>query len=321
MARKVGLVALAVVLTLVWQPPAPAAERLTLMLDWFPNPNHVPIYAALRQGYFAQEGLEVAIQVPVDPADPLKLAAARRVDVSINYQHTVTIARAQGLPVVSVGLLVDRLLGALIFLKDSGITTTADLRGKRIGFGVPGWGEAVIKAIAAHGGVREGEFQTQYVGFNLVPALLGGKVDAVTGLRNYEPIVLEIEGRAVGMLPYEAHGIPDYYQLLFIAHPDTVKQRRGAIKGFVRGVARGIAYTIRSPRQAYQQFAETNPRGDTGLNRRAFAATLPYFARSQEQRVDRWARLQDFMYGRKLIGVRTPPAARFVNLLEGEVRP
>ncbi len=321
MGKKARILALTVALALLWHPPASAAHRLTLMLDWFPNPNHVPIYAALKQGYFAQEGLEIVIQVPTDPADSLKLAAARRVDISINYQHTVTIARSQDLPVISVGVLVDHLLGALIFLKESGIATATDLRGKRIGFGVPGWGEAVIKAIAASGGLREGEYQSVYIGFNLVPALLGGKVDAVTGLRNYEPVVLELQGKAVGMLPYEAYGVPDYYQLIFITHPATVKEQGAALKGFVRAVARGITYTLRAPTQAYNAFVEANPSGNTELNLRAFAATLPHFARRQDQRVDRWAQLQDFLYARKLIAARTPPASMFVNLLEGASLP
>ena len=63
----------------VWPGITAEPGAVVFMLDWFPNPDHVPLYAAQAEGYFAQGGLRVTLQVPANPDDPLKLTAAGRV--------------------------------------------------------------------------------------------------------------------------------------------------------------------------------------------------------------------------------------------------
>ena len=120
--------------------PAP----LVFMLDWFPNPDHVPLFAAQQEGWFTQEGLRVTLQIPANTDDPLKLAAAGRVDVAVNYEPNVIIARAQGLPVRSIGVLVGQPLITVMFLKSSGIRSPRDLVGRRVGFAVTGFADAMV---------------------------------------------------------------------------------------------------------------------------------------------------------------------------------
>src|SRR5438445_81705 len=132
--------------------PAP----LVFMLDWFPNPDHVPLFAAQQEGWFTQEGLRVTLQIPANTDDPLKLAAAGRVDVAVNYEPNVIIARAQGLPVRSVGVLVGQPLITIMFLKSSGIRSPRDLVGRRVGFAVTGFADAMVDQMmhSAGAGVR-----------------------------------------------------------------------------------------------------------------------------------------------------------------------
>jgi len=106
-----------------------ADKKVQCMLDWFPNPVHVPLYLAQKEGYFAKEGLDVDLMVPADPHDALKLVAAKKVDFAISYQPSVIIARSQGLPVTSIGALVQHPLSTILFLKSSGFKTPADLKG------------------------------------------------------------------------------------------------------------------------------------------------------------------------------------------------
>ena len=88
-----------------WPRPAAAAEKLTLLLDWFVNPDHAPIIVADAQGYFAAAGLEVEIVAPADPNDPPKLVAAGQADVAISYQPQLHIQVDQGLPLTRIGTL------------------------------------------------------------------------------------------------------------------------------------------------------------------------------------------------------------------------
>ncbi len=132
---------------------AEARDKFRLILDWFPNADHVPLYVARDGGFFEGKGLEIELLPPADPNDPLKLVAVGRAAFGINYQPNVIIARAEGLPVKSVGILVEHPLSSLAFLKSSGIRTPADLKGKRIGYSVQQLELALLKAIAGTAGL------------------------------------------------------------------------------------------------------------------------------------------------------------------------
>ena len=111
-----------------------AAQKLTLMLDWFPNVDHLPIYVAEHQGFFAEEGLEIKIFSPSGTSDALKLAAAGNVDIAISYEPQTIIAAARGLDIMAFGRLIEHPLTTLLFLKGKGIETPGDLEGKKIGY-------------------------------------------------------------------------------------------------------------------------------------------------------------------------------------------
>ena len=68
-------------------------EKLTLMLDFFPNADHTPVYAAEAGGHFENVGLDVEVRAPSDPAAPLRQVAASRADLAISY--TPEVMRAQ----------------------------------------------------------------------------------------------------------------------------------------------------------------------------------------------------------------------------------
>jgi len=291
-----------------------AARPVVFMLDWFPNPNHVPIYVALNKGFFQRAGLQVKLQIPADPNDPLKLVAAGKVDFAVNYQPSVTIATSQGLPVLAVGVLVEHPLTTIMFLKDSGIQTPRDLRGKKIGFSVAGFEEAIFSTIAGRGGLKRGDYTFVNVNFNLVPALLSRQVDAVVGAyRNFEKIQLELQGKAVGIFPPEQFGVPDFYELVLITNTRTAQTQPELVRAFAKGIAGAIRYTLSQPDDAGKIFFAANPKLRDELNRRAYKATLPVYARSQVQSRDKWANFQDFMARNGVITSTKPVDQLFSN--------
>ena len=126
-----------------------------LALDWFPNPDHLAIYEAIKEGYFRDVGLDVKPHVPSDPAAPIKQVAAGRVDLAISYEPEVFLARQQGLPVVAVAALVQRPLTSLIATRKSHVKSVGDLRGKRVGTaGIP-YQSAYLKTILRRASVPE----------------------------------------------------------------------------------------------------------------------------------------------------------------------
>jgi len=313
----VGVAGLALVIAASMPGAGAAPQLLVFMLDWFPNPDHVPLYAAQAEGFFTKEGVRVTLQVPANTDDPLKLAAAGRVDVAVNYEPNVIIARAQGLPVRSIGVLVGQPLITVMFLRSSGIRSPKDLEGRRVGFAVTGFAEAMVDQMMRTAGGSAARVRMVSVGFDLVPALLAHKVDAVAGAyRNYERVQIELQGQAVGMFEPERFGVPTFDELVLITSDQGLARRRDALGRFVRAVDRGIAFTLAHPDQAFADFVRANPKMtlDDDLNRRSFQATLPAYARSQVQRAARWDEFDRWLAAHKVITGPVPTEELYTNL-------
>jgi putative hydroxymethylpyrimidine transport system substrate-binding protein len=285
--------------------PAVAAEKLTLMLDWFVNPDHAPILVAEKRGYFADQDLEVEIIAPADPNDPPKLVAAGRADIGISYQPQLHIQVDQGLPLTRIGTLVATPLNALVTLADGPIRRVADLKGRKIGFSVGGFEDALLGAMLASQGLALDDVELVNVNFALSPALLSGQVDAVIGaFRNFELNQLELAGSPGRAFYPEEHGVPAYDELIFIANSAKLDDSR--LPRFLDAIEAGTLYLLNHPDESFQLFIEGRPELDDELNRLAWQDTLPRFAlRPAAMDHSRYARFAAFLEGQGLI--KTPP--------------
>lgn len=311
----IGVLALAAMIGAAIPGAAAAPAPVVFMLDWFPNPDHVPLYAAQGEGFFAQEGLRVTFQVPANPDDPLKLVAAGRADVAVNYEPNVIMARSQGLPVRSIGLLIDQPLTTVMFLQRSGIRSPKDLVGRRVGFSVTGLEDAFIDQIMHSDGAAQSNVKMVNVSFDLVPALLTHKVDAVVvAYRNVERIQIELQGQAVGMFEPEKYGVPTFYELVLISSDQRLARRRADLTRFVRAVARGIAFTREQPAAAFARYVRAYPKLNDAFNRKSFQATLPFYAHSQAQARARWETFDQWMVAHKVTPRAVPPDDLYTNL-------
>ena len=285
---------------LTWGGLARAQAPLTLMLDWFPNVDHLPIYVAQERGYFSEEGVAVKILSPSDTADALKLAAAGKVDLAVSYEPQTVMAAAQGIEVRVVGRLIEHPLTTLLFLKSSGFTTPADLNGRTIGYTVPGLMDVLMEAFAKVNGIKD--YKLVNVGFSIVPALSAGRVDAVMGpFKTYETVTMAAEGLDTGFFELERWGIPDYDELVFICGPGALADKKEWVRGFVRAVARGIAFVAKSPEAALEDYLRAVPDADRAIETAAFRLTRPYYAAGQVCDVERWQVFADFALKHGLI--------------------
>ena len=282
---------------------AAAAEKLTLMLDWFPNVDHLPIYVAQEKGYFADAGIDVEILSPSDTADALKLAAAGSVDLAVSYEPQSVIAAAEGLDIRVVGRLVAHPLTTLLFLKDKGIRTPADLNGKKIGYTVPGLMDLLLKAFAKVNGVQD--YSPVNVGFAIVPALVSGRVDAIMGpFKTYETVTLRHKGYAAAYFELEKYGIPDYDELVFVTGKKALAGKSAAIQAFTAAVGRGIDDVRADPKKALALYFKALPEADREVETDAFELTRPYFAPSQVPDAAKWQAFADFALNHGLIEKR-----------------
>ena len=166
---------------------APAEMKMTVLLDWFINPDHAPLIVAKEKGYFKEQGLDVTFIAPSNPNDPPKIVAAGKADIAVSYQHQHQMQVDQGLPLVRIATIVATPLNALVVLADSDIRTIADLKGKTIGYSVGGFETVLLKVMLAKAGLQLSDVTLVNVNFSLSPSLFAGKTDAVIGaFRNFE---------------------------------------------------------------------------------------------------------------------------------------
>jgi len=253
------------------------AEPLTLLLDWFLNPDHAPLVVAEEKGFFAEAGLEVEMIEPADPNDPPKLVAAGKADLAVSYQPQLVIQAAQGLPLARVGTLVATPLNTLLALEDGPVRTIADLRGRKIGYSVGGFEDAMLTAMLGKYGLSLSDVELINVNFSLSPALLSGQVDAVIGaFRNFELNQLAIEGHEGRAFYVEEEGVPAYDELILVANRGRLDDPR--IDAFLSAVERAVQYLVNHPEDSWALFVDHRRELDDELNRRAWRDTLPRFA-------------------------------------------
>jgi putative hydroxymethylpyrimidine transport system substrate-binding protein len=253
-------------------------QSLTLMLDWFPNADHVGLYQALAAGDFAQAGLNLHVQIPTDPATPLQLLAAGKVDVAVSYEPELLLARDKGAPLVGIGAIVQRPLTSIVSLGSKHITTPAQLRGKRVGdAGIP-YQHDYLTTILQHAGVPVSSVKEIDVGDNLVPAMLSGRVDATLGAYwNYEAIQLQQAGKRPNVIHVENAGVPDYDELVLVTREDEIANRTNILRRFVQALARGYEAVRANPQAGVSALVAANPSLSSKLQLASVRATLPSF--------------------------------------------
>lgn len=289
--------------------------RVTLMLDWFPNADHVPLYVARDGGFFKEQGLRADILIPSSPNDPPKLVAVGKIDFGISYQPSVTVARSQDLPITSIGILVEHPLSTITFLEESGIRTPADLKGKKIGYSTAPTEIILFEAVAQSAGLTREDYELINVSFNLTPSLLTGNVDAVVGAyRNYELNELALEGKTAGYFPIEKHGVPDYYELVFITSDKMLEKRKHLARKFIAAIDGAIQFTRDHRDEALRIYFDANPDVRKDLDTLAFRDTLSLFATTQVQSSKKWQDFMEFAFERGLIRKKTVVEALFENV-------
>ena len=284
---------------------ASAADRLTLILDWFVNPDHGPIILAEELGYFEQFGLDVEVIAPADPSDPPKLVAAGKADLAVSYQPQLHLQVHEGLPLVRVGTLVATPLNCLLVLEDGPVQSIADLRGRKLGYSVAGVEEVLVSTILARHGLKPQDVQLVNVNWSLSPSLMSRQVDAVIGaFRNFELNQMEIEEVPGRCFYVEEEGIPSYDELIYVANADSLNP--DLVSRFLAATELATQYIINYPQRSWELFSASSVELRDQLNEMAWFDTIPRFAlRPAALDQGRYLRFEEFL--------------RDSNLVEGDI--
>ena len=255
---------------------APGAKPFTVVLDFFPNADHAALYSAIADGDFAAVGLDVEPQTPADPSEPLKLLAAGKADMAISYEPELLLARDEGLKLVSIGALVQRPLTSIIALPHGHVRKVADLAGKTVGTaGIP-YQAAELKTAVQAAGADPARVDEVNVGFNLVQAMLTGKVAATLGgFWNYEAIQLRQMHKRPLVIPVDRAGVPTYDELVLVVREDEAHERGQDLRAFLQALTRGEREVRADPAAAAALVVKANPSLQQKLQLASIELTLP----------------------------------------------
>ena len=234
--------------------------KVRLALDWYPNANHAGIFIAQEKKYFLKEGLKVEIYTPSDPSTVLQTVGAGNDEFGISYQPDLILARDKGIPVISIGAIVQHPLNVVMFLKEKQIKSPKDLKGRKIAYpGIP-LNEAILDTMLKFDGLSGIEdVEMINTGWDLVPPVIGKKVDACIGCYiSHETIMAANEGYPVEVMHFTDWGVPDYYELILITGDKYLKENKDVIRRFTKALQQGYEDAMESPDDAIKILSLNN---------------------------------------------------------------
>lgn len=217
-------------------------KTVSIQIDGSAVPYYAPLYLAQENGYFAEEGLNVEFYYAA-AADIVKNVAAGNVEFGFPNADAVVAAKAQGIPVKVVHTTYQEGLGAIIFGSDSGISTPADLKGKKVA--VTSLGSAnyfQLQAAMESAGLTIDDVQVEIVGTGaILTALTEGQVDAIV-FSKLRTIELNNSGYAASEITCDQF-LPSFGNVL-VAGDKLVAEDPETVDGFCRALNKAIEYII-----------------------------------------------------------------------------
>jgi putative hydroxymethylpyrimidine transport system substrate-binding protein len=276
-----------------------APPVLKVTLDGEKSAATIGLLLAEQQEFFLDKGLDPWIVSPILPKRPIEYVWDRIDSVGVVQEPQLALAKSEGAPLVAVGSLVSQPTGTMIWLKRSGIDSIEDLRGKTIAVpGVP-FQKAFLESALASSGLSIEDVKVVDAGYDLVPALLGGRADAIFGgSGNIEGAELEAAGSEPVVTPVESLGLPSYEELLLVVREDFLAEHRQLVRDFVAAVSRGTAAALKHPAVAAKLLEEAQvgkPKMSHETIEAQVAATLPLLSRNARMSAATAEGLADWM--------------------------
>jgi putative hydroxymethylpyrimidine transport system substrate-binding protein len=281
----------------------------TVMLDWFPNPDHIALYLAQKDGDWTAERLNVTFESPSDTTDALKLVSLNKVDLAISYEPTViTSATDPSYDVTTVAALIPTALDTLIISGKAGIANPGDLVGKTVGTSGDEESAAIYKLILSRYGLSTSKTSLVTVNEGLIPAMISGKVQAIIGgYRNVEAVQLQADGLDPKVYPVTEEGVPNYDELVIVANKSKLvsdASYRTTVRDFLVGLAKGAAAAQVNPTAADAALAPVAKGYSPSLLKQMVDVTVPLLANPAgfgEMSQTAWQSFAAWMYKTGLI--------------------
>ncbi|MFA6081383.1 MAG: ABC transporter substrate-binding protein [Patescibacteria group bacterium] len=302
MIRKIILLGLALVLLsfvfgkIINKPAEPLRQKqkITVLLDWFPNTNHTGLYVAKEKGFFAEENLDVSILQPGE-GENNQIVAAGKADFGISSQESVIQARAAEIPLVSIAAVIQHNTSAFASLEKSNIKSVKDFEKKRYG----GWGspieETVIKAVMGEAGADYSKVQNITIGETDFFKTIGRDSDFQWIFYGWDGIEAHRRGIKLNTIMLkDLSPILDYYTPVIVTNENHVKNQKELVIKFMRAVSRGYEFSIKNPTEAAEILIKSAPE----LNQELVKQSQLYLSREYQADGEKWGIQKDEVWKR-----------------------
>lgn len=293
------------------------AQKITVLLDWFPNTNHTGLYVAKKKGYFTTENLNVDI-LQLSGGDPVQTVATGKADFGISSQESVTMARASGIPVVSIAAIIQHNTSAFASLKEANILSVKDFEEKRYG----GWGspieETVIRAVMTDAGADYSKLKNITIGETDFFKTIGKESDFQWIFYGWDGIEAKRRGvQLTTIFLKDLNPVLDYYTPVIITNEDHLENKKDVAQRFMKAVQKGYEFSIQHPQEAAEILIHAAPEINADLARASQKwVSQQYQAEANVwgiQKEEVWKRYAQWLFDHTLIEKMPEEKKAFTN--------
>ncbi|MFY4775317.1 ABC transporter substrate-binding protein [Metabacillus sp. RGM 3146] len=293
-------------------------KKVKIMLDWFPNTNHTGIYVAKEKGYYKNEGLDVEIAEPGEGVSADQVVASGKADFGISYQENITQARSNGIPLVSLGAIIQENTSAFASLKKDHILSPKDFEGKRYG----GWGapteEAVLKAVMQKNNGDFSKVKNVTLGATDFFKSIGRDADIEWIYYGWDGVEAERQGIKLNYIYLkDLDPALNYYTPVISTSEKEIKQNKDTVSKFMKATSLGYEDAIKDPKGAADILIKQVPDINADLVKKSQGwISKQYQGKADQwgyQKEEVWKRYADWMYARKLINKNIIPSEAYTN--------
>lgn len=263
--------------------PVPT-KSFTLLLDWTPNPNHIPLYVGVEKGFFVDEGISLTLQKNTDTCSSIPHLLLEKVDYTLYHSLGVLKTAVRGAPVQVAGRLIDSSLQGLIYRKNEGIEKLEDLNGRVLGFclndskNLPN----LLEALRKHHVVPS---EIKNVSADVISPMLTYQVDFLYGgFYNVEGVTIALKGTPTGCFLSDTYGSPTGPQLLICGKKGSPAMTPQTLQSLQKALSRSLDFCREYPQEAFAIYVEATKDSPKVLSdeRAQWEVTLPLLAKTQE---------------------------------------
>ncbi|MEZ0480352.1 ABC transporter substrate-binding protein [Planococcus sp. SSTMD024] len=280
-------------------------QEVTMVLDWTPNTNHTGLYVAQKKGYFEEQGLDVEIILPGE-AGANQLVASNQAEFGIGAQESLTEARVQGIPIVSIAAIIQHNTSGFASPKAKAIESPGDYEGKTYG----GWGapveKAVLGSIMEQDGADVENVDIVNIGNSDFFTAVERDIDFAWIYYGWTGIEAELRGDELNMQYLTDYSDQlDYYTPILMTNENMIAEDPETVRAFTKAVSQGYEFAINEPEQAADILIESVPDLDPELVKASQEWLSPKYqddaVKFGEQQEQVWADYADWMFDNGLL--------------------